>query len=690
MPSPSIASDPFPNLAPMLARLAFVLGLSLALTVPAVAQAATYTVDPADGNGACAGADTTCPTIGQAVQAAKAGDTIKILKGTYAEAVNIAAGKDGLRLEGTGIGDVRITGSGNADVVTLASKDVTLSGVTVDVPANGQSAVAAGETGAKLNSVVLQRSAASTENVPVVDVADAGSAQLGSAFVIQGIGAAGTAAIRSTGAGGVTVTDTLVVNSVGPGLLLEGGEGNAVTRSTVATTQADHPAVRLFSDDAGKRGLTVDSSILVGGANTAGLLVQTTSNDAGDAAVKVFHATIAGSAKGIVLDGSGANGPGFPTAAAVGNIDADVFSSIVHGTSTTDEHDPSLPGVTSTRNEVALSFANSDAPPATGDGTIAMGGASNTPDAQLFAPKSLKIRADAPLVDKGGPLQPGQSAKDIDGNPREIDGPDADTTPQSDIGADEYVNQPPKALFGITNKRPRQNEAIGFVSGSTDPEQNAGGGIVEYRWDFGDGKKEVTKVGGVAHTYTEVGTYKATLQVVDAHGLASEVTPPQEVVVTDGIAPTVAVTAPTHNARLNLKSTYVLGKRRPRPLQLTMLGTVADASGIDSVEVSLAITKRDKVKRAKKKKRRSTSRSAQTRRQCEFYSGRVFTKKKDCAKETWVKATLVPGGWTLKTRKRLRLPAGRYQLKVRAKDRTGLLSSVFSTQVKTVVNFRVR
>ena len=672
-------------------RLTLVLGLVLALLAPAAAQAATFVVDPADGS-PCSAEDTTCPTISSAVGAAKAGDTVQILKGSYAEAVEVASGKDGLKLEGAGLGEVKITGSGSGDVVTIASKDVTLSGVTVDVPGNGQSAVAANATGAKLLAVVLQRSNGSTENVAVVDVPDAGTAALENAFVIQSAGTAGTPAIRSTGAG-VSLADTVVVSSTGPAVQVEGGEQNLIVRSTLAATEPASDAIRVLSNDAGKRALTTDSTAIIGGANAAGIFAKSSTATPGDIALQVRHATIVGSAKGIVLDASEATGTGIlpGPATAHGNIDAKVFSSIVHGVSSAKRYQPTLP-IQGTANTATLTFANSDAPPAgEGNGTVEMGGASNTEDAKLFLPKSLKLRPDAPVIDKGGPLQAGESGKDFEGNPREVDGPDADSGAQSDIGADEYINAPPKAVFGITNKNPRQNEAVGFISGSTDPEQDFGGGIVEYRWDFGDGVKETTTALGVAHTYTEPGTYQATLTVVDAHGAVSEPAPVQEVVVKDGIEPQVSITNPTEGQRLNLKSTYLLGKKRPKPRQLSVLGKVADASGIASVEVALYVVKRDKVKRAKKKKKKRRARASQAAPKiCEFYSGNLFAKK-DCTKEIWLKASVIPGGvWALSTKKGLRLPAGLYQMRVRATDSTGLMSSGFTTEAKTLVNFRVR
>lgn len=671
----------------MLPRLALVLGLTL--LTPVAAQAATFTVDPADVS-ACSVQDRTCPTIGSAVQAAGAGDVITILKGTYAESVNVGAGKDGLQLRGAALGDVKITGSGSGDVVAIASPSVQLSGVTVDVPGNGQRAVAITAAGAKVSASLLQRANPSTENVPVVDVSDSGTAELISTFVIQGAGSAGTPAIRSTGSA-VSLADTVVASSTGPAIVLEGGD-NLILRSTLAATEAESDAVRVISNDAGRRTLTTDSTAMIGGADAAGIRATSTGTAAGNISLQVRHATITGSAKGIVLDASGATGTGIlpGPATAAGHIDADVFSSIVHGQSEARRYQPDLP-TQGTANTASLTFSNSDAPPpGAGNGSVDMGGATFTEDARLFRPKSLKLRPDAPVIDKGGPLQPGESTKDMEGAAREVDGPDADSTPQSDIGADEYANAPPKAAFGITNRNPRQNETIGFVSGSSDPEQEFGGGIVEYRWDFGDGNRAVTKSGGVIHTYAQVGTYQATLQVVDDQGGVSDVSAAQAVVVKDGIPPAVSIINPVEGRRLNLKSTYRLGARRPKPRQLTMLGTVADASGVQSVEVTLYVVKRDRVKTASRKKRR-TARSSQTApKRCEFYSGRLFAKK-DCSKEIWLKVPVISGGtWALSTKKGLRLPAGRYQMRVRATDTAGLMSTGFTKKDKTLVDFSVR
>jgi PKD repeat protein len=55
-------------------------------------------------------------------------------------------------------------------------------------------------------------------------------------------------------------------------------------------------------------------------------------------------------------------------------------------------------------------------------------------------------------------------------------------------------------------------------------------GIVEYAWDFGDGTEETTIEPFVSHTYTQAGTYEATVTVKAADGAVDQTS--QEVIVT--------------------------------------------------------------------------------------------------------------------------------------------------------------
>jgi len=668
----------------MFARLTPLYAAVLLALLPAAASAATVRVDPAAANGACSGSDPVCPTIGQAMQRAASGDTILIAKGTYAETVDVS-NKSDLKIQGAGVGEVKITGQGTGDVVTIGSSGVSISGLTVDVPANGGRAVTVGGAGALLSTVLLQRAAATTANVPVLEVSGPGSATVTGAFIVQGAGAAGTPAIRTLSTQGLVLAESTVISSTGPALVAEAGTGNQVTRSTLASTESASDAIRILSASAGNRGITVDSSNLLGGSGAAGLLARSTGSSAGDIAVQARHVTLVGSAKGIVLDASAANGPGgIIGARSAGNIDGKVFSSIVHGTSETRRHAPQIDGVTSTANTARLTFANSDAPPATANnGSVEMGGATFTEDGKLFTPKTLKLRADAPVIDKGGALQAGEAIKDIDGDAREVDGPDGDATATSDIGADEYVNQPPTAAFGITDKRPRAGQLIGLIAGATDPEQDQGGGIVEYRWDFGDGQKETTTAGAVAHTYASPGTYQATLQVVDRQGAVSPVTAPQAVEVR--VRPDIALTLPKEGAILKLNPARKKGsRRRPKGRPMSVAGKLAENAGITRIEVSLYLTKR-----APKRRRRTATRSQVAPKICEFYSGRLLVKKA-CDKEIWLPATVSGSFFTLATKRGVRLIPGTYEVRVRAFEGTTLLTTAYSVKDGTLAHFRVK
>lgn len=662
------------------------LAAAVSLLIPASSLAETYTVDPADSNNACAaGTDTTCKTIGQAIAAAKAGDTINVLKGTYAESVSIPSSKGNLTL--TGGPEVKMTGSGTGDVITIAATGVTINGFSIEVPANAGSAVRVDSSGAaKLGNIVASRPNSSTVNDAVIDVA--GTSELDTVLVLQQAGAVGTPAISSSG-GGVQLNDVIAACTTGPVVSMTTSDKNRIVRSTLLSseaTDAGSNGVQLVSETAGARKLTVDSSIIVGGAKASGILVKTNTSSAGDAALAARHVTIAASGTGITLDASGATGNGGlaipPTPATPnGNITATINGSIVHAL-------PGGPSVKATAfqatlpllqasNTVKATLANSDGPPAStaGGATVDMGGASNTPDAAIFA-KGLTLRADAPLIDKGGAQAGDESATDVNGDPRTAG-------PATDIGADEFVNKPPKADFGMTNDHPKQGEDIGLLSTSVDPEEvnKAGGGIVEYDWDFGDGGKQTASSPGTTHHWDQLGTYTVSLTVKDKQGAVSDVVR-KTVTVVDGTPPVATFAQPPERAKLVLNP-FVKRKRhhktvikKLKPLPLTLQGQATDPAGVTKVEVALYITKRAKARKT-------------TTKTCEFYTGKSFTKK-PCDQLVFVPAILKGDTWQLVTRRGLRLPAGSYAARVRATDGTGNVNTVFTRAARSLVHFSVK
>jgi hypothetical protein len=650
--------------------------LLASLVLPSSALAAeTLTVDPADSNGCTRSTDNTCKTISQALGQAQAGDTISILKGTYAESVTVPSSLSGLKIAGTG--DVKITGSGTGDVLTIQAPDVQVAALAIEVPSNAGSAVRIDTDGrAALSGLIASRTQSSTVNDPVIDVA--GTASIASSLILQQAGAVGTPAIASSGADGTQLADVIAASFTGPAAVFSKSDKNTIQRSQLLSGEATSDrsdAVQLLSADAGARKLVVDSSILAGGPKAAGVLVKSTGTAAGNEALELRHATVVGGAKGLDLDASQATGTtNFPLpipGTAAGSINARVASSIVHPASTAKGFKADALGTNGTSNAVALSFADSDSPPAeaqSDNATVDMGNSTNTPDSQLFA-KGYRLRQDAPVIDKGGAVEPGESAKDVNGDARQVGG-------ATDKGADEFVNLAPKAVLDVAPASVRQDQLVGYAATqSTDPEQvnNAGGGITEYQWDFGDGAKQTTTSPTTLHSYPNIGTYTVTLVVKDKGGLSSAPVT-KTVTVTDGKPPVATFLTPADGAKLKLNPKKH-GKRRK--LQLTLLGKATDASGVAKVELTIYATKRtEKGKKLGKG-------------QCLFYTGRTFSKKA-CTKEVWLTVTPSGEGWRLKTKKGVRIPPGRYAARVRATDKTGLLSTTFTVKDRSLVRFTVK
>jgi len=645
---------------PKLARRAGLMAVALAVCLPAPALAADLVVDQGDANNACARTgDTTCKTIGQAIAASQSKDTITIRPGSYAESVTIPASKDELDIKGSGPGDTGITGNGTGDVVDVAGDGVKISELTIDVPANAGSALRLAGTGGQVTRLIAQRLNASNVNDPTIDVA--GAATLAGVNAVQNAGA-GTATVSSSGAGGVVISDCVLVSGTGPAIALSSSNKNAVIRTFAAAVKPDADGLLFISPGASvaAKKLTVDSTVLVGGATGAGLRAVTEPNTApvgtsGDIDLDLRHLTVVGSAQGIVLDASRA--PLVPGSPPPGGINATVAASIVKGASEARAFAGGAAPLSSP-NRVNMNFARSDASPANavGGAKVDMGGAANSPQAALFPAGRATLRADAPVVDKGGPLIDGESTKDIEGEERLFGA-------ATDIGADEFNNEMPSAAFGVTKARVRQEERVGFISGSSDPETAIGGGIAEYRWDFGDGKTETTRVPAVVHSYAEKGTFQAKLTVVDRQGGASEA-PAAAVTVSDGLPPAVAILSPTNNARLRL-----------RGRSLRVRGLVVDEAGVRRVEVSVIRLI-----------------GSGRRRRCRQLQATRLGPKKTCSSRSrkFLRATIKGRRFSFKSKQGIRLPKGRYELRVRGVDRNNIRGRSYSINSRTLVRFRVR
>jgi hypothetical protein len=568
------------------------------LAAPAAAQAATYTV--AAGNGGCGGADTTCESLVAAAGAVAAGDTVTVSPGTYAESPTFA------------VSNVTITGS--VDPPALVTGSITFSG-------NGA------------NPSVLEK-------------------------VVVSPSEAASTAVGVTGSAGVAVRDSLLVSSGGIGMTIANGAGNSITRSSIVSGAG---AAVLVQPGTAPASLTLDSSILSGGPSGSGLTVRTGIDVAipgtsADATITARHITVAGSANGIVLDSSAAEG----VLTGVGNIAATVSDSLVLGASPTKNFGGLL---LIPKNNATLTFTRTD---------------QATAAEALFADpakRNFRLRADSPALDKAQ-TTPGDSPTDIDGQPRT-------NGAASDQGADEFVNTPPKAVLAVKTPAPRSRQPVLFdASGSTDRESGIGGEIVKYRWSFGDGQSAETTTPQTNHTYNGEGSVVATLSVVDKQGAASEAASATLKVV-DGSGPAVTITKPFNKQKLKrlrttTKTVTRAGRKtRVRRIGLTPIAIAGTATGKSGVKgVLITVEKLGNAKPTAKSK-------------CTWLDPRKGLIKRACVKPVLIKPALRRGKWRYNPLKKLKkgLRAGTYRVRAYGTDSAGTFGN--SAPRNKVITFKL-
>jgi hypothetical protein len=396
----------------------------------------------------------------------------------------------------------------------------------------------------------------------------------------------------------LAITNALVLSTAGPGpaLQLTGGGTSTLVSSSVAALASGADAVDVQSTGSSAVQLNIDSSILSGGASAASLHAATSNTvpgTVGDVTVHAVHATLAGAAMAVAAD-AGAAGLLSPT----GNVSVTVDRSILRGAVS--------------KTTCGCVQAN------TSDVAVTKSDTSNTDVFVNAAAKNFHLRADATsVIDQGGAAMSGESATDVDGQPRVVGA-------ASDLGADEFVNQAPAARLAAPAATRTPGATTFDASASTDPEAGVGGGIAGYHFDFGDGTSADSASPVVTHAYTKPGTYSASVTVTDAQGLASAPSAAAQAVVGDGIAPSARIISPRNGKKLKLRG----------PIRFT--GTAADDVAVAAVRLTLQ---------------------------------RIGTKK---ATKTTV--TVQQGIWSYKVPKKRKLKRGRYELKAYAVDLAGNVS----------------
>jgi hypothetical protein len=474
-------------------------------------------------------------------------------------------------------------------------------------------------------------------------------------------------AINVSGLSGLHLRDAAVASLNGDGIIITGGVGNQIIRTAVVTGGAQTSAVRVSSTTGtAEKALLLESSLLQGGAaalsaDTSNLAIQAR---AGDITITARHLTAAGATNGIVLDAANAasllQGPS-------GNIVANLTDSIA------------------LNNKVAryslLLSPNTAAINATR--TIQ----THDPNT-LFADPGrgrFHLRPDAKdAIDVGG-FTAGESVTDVDG--------DARPGPTTDLGADEFVNAPPTAVLTLKGRARAGQPVLLDATGSSDREAGFGGGIVQYRWNFGDGTTDTTTAPQVLHTYSGEGAAGATLVVVDKQGAVSAPAVAR-VDVGDGVPPEVTITKPFANQKVKLTTTTTKtvtkkGKKTKvktsKKTKISFGGAAKDKSGVAGVLLTI-----EKIGAATSSTAAKASQTKASKAQCTWFDAKKGLLKVSCSKPKLLVAKLAKdGAWSFTpSTKTKKLTAGLYRVTVFGVDGSGAFGNSAPSK-DAVIRFRL-
>jgi hypothetical protein len=474
-----------------------------------------------------------------------------------------------------------------------------------------------------------------------------------------------------SGAAGLQVLDAAIVSFNGEGIILNGGVNNAIIRTLVVSGGAVTSAVKIDSNGVTPttgplaKGLLIESSILTG-ANSLTATTEATALDPtpGDITIVGHHIT---TPNGVVIDASNANPP--LLGSARGNITASLTDSIALNSPTPKRNAFITPNIATLDTVRTLT---------------------TTDPATIFADpghKNYRLRPDAKAAIDVGGFTPGESATDIDGDPR--------PGPTTDLGADEFFNAPPVASLVVKGTARAGQPVLLDGTASSDREGNFGGGIVAYRWDFGDGSTEVTATPTVLHTYAGEGAAGAQLVVVDRQGGVSKPAVAR-VDVGDGVAPEVTITKPFAGQRIHLTTvtkkttTAKNGKKKTtttkKQTKLSFGGAAKDKSGVAFVLLTIEKIGADTSSKTSAK----ASQSKAAKAQCTWFDAKKGLLKISCSKPKLLVAKLLKdGSWTFTpSSKTKRLSAGLYRVSVYGADGSGAFGNSAPSK-DGVIRFRL-
>lgn len=190
------------------------------------------------------------------------------------------------------------------------------------------------------------------------------------------------------------------------------------------------------------------------------------------------------------------------------------------------------------------------------------------------------------------------------------------------------------------------------------------GDVIAYAFVFGDGTKdEYTYQPYAEHAYAKPGTYHAKVAVVDASDQGA-ISKAVTIHVSDSIPPVVRINRPSPGQRLHL------GKGG-----LDFSGSATDANGVAKVEIAIQLV--------------SSRRHFATGGNCIWYDGKTWLVLASCSAPHYVVVPHGQGRWSFHMSSKARIPAGTYEIQVRAIDHAGNISHYYAPSLHTILEFEL-
>ncbi len=218
------------------------------------------------------------------------------------------------------------------------------------------------------------------------------------------------------------------------------------------------------------------------------------------------------------------------------------------------------------------------------------------------------------------------------------------------------------ATLALSDRHPLQMHPVRFSAAASSVPAAS---VSFYDFNYGDGSDDATAEATAVHAYQAPGTYLATVSLVtNCNTIVTSAA--YHVVVADGLPPDVTIIYPladhvTHFGRAGL----------------LLRGTASDPSGVRKVELAIQIL--------------SVARSAAAAAKpgCYWYDGHSKLRLRGCTTPLYFAAKVHGTQWSFRMNPRSQIPPGVYAVRVRATDRVGNITTIFSTKVGNILGFKL-